>query len=735
MAQYQEIRHIEATSRPSTPKSYSNYSSIIVDELGRCDAVRDEPTNESEVTLFPPVTGPQPGPRRRRYNRWRSIGKLRWFTLMFGTLVNSASCALLIFLWDGADAATDRKEPKLFWNTIVFRKWAPGTATICSAALRTSMALQLGVVVSALSAIMLETCGVCFQDIPIFSPERALLSSPTNIVLAVLRRSKRGFSGLIYSFIIVTAVMVMALSTFISTVLLSDFTTKQIAAPAITEDLKLTFNESAKFKEDNGVSYWKSKPAAWRFAEVQDGKSSPGDTGDTYRAMLPFLDESSRTSLEFYSGPAMVVNTRTICEPLPLDVFSIEQNETRVTKRQLKYQNGYYFAGEQTTRYSGPLNGSVILHIGREGGNDTHQCQMHSNTSYGESWPISLCVGLPDLHSIPGKNKSDPRSGKPYAFWEIIILNTTGNIEQEATFTTSDNLHPFPPLNKRADQPQNWTSKPNGLWTTAYDNGLEMFNVSICYFNVYRPQIYNVTMRGHAIPFEPNDTRSIHHQLDVEEPLWEARGILNLNITSYEEDGQEDSEENVDPTFNVTLSEHPVQARSAWNMMYDGKSDFRWRAHRDHGSTFQSILQEKGDPTIAIQALGTRIHQMIYYDWLKDFDREYQVKTIHSTETLIPGRWIGLISVLILTGVHLVIVFATVVLFLSNTKASALGNVWQAAAQIAQTTGAVKSADGMLDKEVHKWAKTTGLDKEVYSVTESAGGNGIEVGLRNRKRD
>lgn len=191
----------------------------------------------------------------------------------------------------------------------------------------------------------------------------------------------------------------------------------------------------------------------------------------------------------------------------------------------------------------------------------------------------------------------------------------------------------------------------------------------------------------------------------------------------------------MDPTFNVTLSEHPVQARSAWNMMYDGKSDFRWRAHRDHGSTFQSILQEKGDPTIAIQALGTRIHQMIYYDWLKDFDREYQVKTIHSTETLIPGRWIGLISVLILTGVHLVIVFTTIVLFLSNTNASALGNVWQAAAQIAHTTGAVKSADGMLDKEVHKWAKTTGLDKEVYSVSESAEGNGIEIGLRNRKRD
>ncbi|RSL57499.1 hypothetical protein CEP54_008283 [Fusarium duplospermum] len=491
MAQYKEIPDIEITSRPLTPKSYSNCSETITDDLGRYDAIRDEPTNDSEVNLFRPEPQPQPELPRRRYNKWRSIGKLRWFTLVLGTLVNLASCALLIFLWEGADAAADRKEPKSFWNTIVFHKWAPGTATICSAALRTSMTFQLGVVVSALSAIMLETCGVCFQDIPIFSPERALLSSPTNIVLAVLRRSKRGLSALIYSFIIVTAVIVMILSTFISTVLLSDFATKQIAKPATTQDLNLTFQGSDKFREDNGVSYWKSKPAAWRFAEAQ-------------------------------------------------------------------------------------------------------------------------------------------------------------------------------------------------------------------------------------------------RQFDLEQP-WKARGILNMS--SHVKHHDEKFEEDVDPTFNNALSEYPGESQFAWNMMYDGKSGFRWRAHRDHGSTFQSIIQEKGDPTMAIQALGTRIHQMIYYDWLKDFDSEHEVETIHSTETLIPGRWIGLISVLILTVVHLVLVFATVALFLYNTKASALGQAWQAVAQIARTTNAVESADRMLNTEVVKWAKTTGLDKEVYFVSESSESNRIEIGLRNRKVD
>ncbi|RSM04098.1 hypothetical protein CEP52_007070 [Fusarium oligoseptatum] len=724
MAQYKEITDIEMTSRPLTPKSYSNYSETIADDLGRYDAIRNEPTNDSEVNLFAPEPEPQPGLPRRRYNTWRSIGKLRWFTLVFGTLVNLASCAFLVFLWKGAEAAADRQKTNPSWEDIVFDNWAPGTATICSAVLRTSMNLQLGVFVSALSAIMLETCGVCFEDIPIFSPERALLSSPTNIVLPVLKRSKRGFSGLIYSFIIVTGVIVMVLSNLISTVLLSDFSTKQIAAPIRTQHLKLTFNESAKFREDNGVSYWKSKPAAWRFAEYRVGEPSVGDTGDTYRALLPFLNETARASLEYYDGRAMVVNTRTICRALPLEEFSIEQNATRVEKRQLKYTNGYYFAGEQSTRYpdSGPLNGSVVLHIGRKGHKDTHLCQMHSNTSDATSWPISLCVGLPGVRSILHKNESDPNNGKYYAFWEIVIINTTSQIEYSVGATDPGR-----------DQSEGWKSKKKGLWTTGYLDGKEVFNASICHFNVYRPLMYKVTMKGQTIPFEPNGTEGVRRQLDPEESSWEARGILNLTL--HKKDGQDDFKEDVDPTFNVTLGEHPVQAWSAWNMMYDGESDLRWKAHRDHGTTFQSIIQEKGDPTIAIQALGTRIHQMIYYDWLKDFDRDYPVKTIHSTETLIPGRWIGLISVLILTGVHLVLVFATVALFLYNTKASALGNAWQAVAQIARTTDAVESADRMLDTDVNKWAKATGLDKEVYSLSESSEGNQIKIRLRNRKME
>ncbi|KAM0418918.1 hypothetical protein ACHAPT_012183 [Fusarium lateritium] len=659
MAQYEEIRDIEFPLEPLTPKSTLSYSEAALDNLDQYDAICKPVTNESRTSLVLPEPGPEHP--RRRYSWKQSIGILGVLTLVVGTLIILASCAILIFLWRGAETAADREET-LLWKTIVFHGWAPGTVTICSAAMRTLITLQLGLLVAALSATMLETSGVCFVDIPVVSAERALLSSPVNILFAVIRRARRDFLGLAHSFIIIMAVIVMLLSTFISTVLLSDFRTNQIAAPATMENLSLTFEENDKFYDDNGVSYWKSKPTAWRFAETQVGEpGSPSDTGDTYRAILPFSNETSRASLELYSGPAIVINTRTICSPLPLDEFIIT-----------------------TTSPGQPQNEK-----------------------------------RKDDDSAPPKTLSDPKSGRPYFFWQVIVLNTTGYMSEFPNET-----YPYD------SDSWNLTSKSKGLWTTAYSNGESMVTASICYFNVYRPQRYKVNMSGRAIPFGPADTDSKHLQLNSSAPPRSGRGILDLEIDSRMKD---DCESPVDPTFNNTLGERPGESESAWNMMYDGDSDFRWRAHQEHSSVFQSIIQNTSNPTMAIQALGTRIHQMIYYDWFQDYDLQYEVETIHSTERLIPGRWIGLTLVLVLIGVHLTLVFTTVVLFMLKTKASALGNAWQAVAQIARAANLLESPDRMLDKEVGEKAKTTGLDKDVYTVSESAEGDGVEIQLRNRK--
>lgn len=717
MIRYQEIHDIEMTLRPLAPESNQSNSETGINGVEPYDAIHGGATNESQTNIVQLGPESEPGHARWRYSWWQSIGILGVLTLVVGTLIILASCATLIFLWKGADASAEHKEPK-FWKTIVLNGWAPGTVTICSAAIRTWIALQLSLLVAALAAIMLEISGVCFGDIPLLSTQRASPSSPVGIFPAILRRTTRDRSGLIYSFIIITAVIVMLCSTFISTILLSDFKTRQIAASAITRNLAICFDGLENALRNNGASYWRSQPASqWRFAEAQVSKPSSGDTGDTYRAMLPFSDESSRTALEFYSGLAMVINLRTVCFPLVLDVFSIVPGISR---------SGVYGFRPFALNISNP-----VLRMSQKNNPGSYQdCDLLPAAGNRTSWALSVCVESAAQNSNPLENQKDPKSGMPYNFMHMIIFNTTRSLELERTEHRTQVV------------PKNlWklTSKSQGLWTTVYDaNGQDVFTASVCYFNAHRPLRYQVTMSGQSIASEPTATDDISLQLGSGNRSRESvtRGILELEIGSHSQESGVPRNVSIEAQSIFAFRERPDTPETSWSMM-DEVNVFNpgWRAHRAHSSLFQRIIQEEGDPAAAIQAFATRIYQMIYYDWLQDYDFEYPATTIHSTERLIPGRWTGLVIVLILIGVHLGLVFTTVTFFVLKTKASALGNSWQAVAQIAHVANAVESADRMLDKEVEKKAKTRGLDVELYYVSESTEGNRIESGLRNRKRD
>ncbi|KAH7219881.1 hypothetical protein BKA60DRAFT_647256 [Fusarium oxysporum] len=133
-----------------------------------------------------------------------------------------------------------------------------------------------------------------------------------------------------------------------------------------------------------------------------------------------------------------------------------------------------------------------------------------------------------------------------------------------------------------------------------------------------------------------------------------------------------------------------------------------WAAHAVHVSLIQNILRATGDPALAIQALAFRFHSMIFYDSMADFDLQKPVTTINSAEMLLPVRWTGLDVVLGLALVHLLLLCSTMVLFQFKTRASSLGNAWQATAQVVstETRAAVEEASAVRDKEVEAWARS-----------------------------
>ncbi|KAM5366975.1 hypothetical protein ACJZ2D_010243 [Fusarium nematophilum] len=578
---------------------------------------------------------------------WQRIGIAGLLTLVTGVLIILASCAILIFLWRGAEAAVNRKEPE-FWRTIVSRGWAARVVIICSAAMRTSMTLQIGLVAAAAAtaAIILETSGGPLIDTPVLSIERASKSSPANVLPAALKRcAKGGITGVVLFLIVATALFVALASTFISTILLSDFRTRRIAPPAVTETLAIDL-ERPVFKLFNGAQYWMSRPAAhWRFAETKvDHKPTyneggKGDTGDIYRAMLPFATSESRESLEYYSGPAIVTNLRTICiapelEPFRLEHFTPCELEPGISGGKIRVITGRPW-NEQPQTGDFPTTARTRFDF---------KCRPHQDLNWTDSgdWPLSICYQH-DILPQEFDELSDPKSSMPYLFRQVLLLNSTALITLDMDVLADTDEH-VPTKNL-----QNLTTEVDGLWTRAITrDGSLAFSATLCFANTAEPQQFEVTMSGRGIFSEPRgDSRRLVEEesisnlyqlgVGVRPEDLEKRGILHLDIGSHVK--RKSSKDDRNDFLIQALNQLPLNSFPGWSLSDATYREWLrdWAAHTSHSSVFQSAIQETGDPAVAVQALATRLYQMAYYDWQQDFDIEYPVKTVYSTEMLIPA--------------------------------------------------------------------------------------------------
>ncbi|RSL80075.1 hypothetical protein CEP51_006866 [Fusarium floridanum] len=243
--------------------------------------------------------------------------------LTVGTAAILFCVTLLIFLWEGARRARSGRPRTEFWDTIVFDNWTTQLVTICSAGIRVSMGFQIGLAAAAMAAVILETAGSRFCDTAMLSIQRASSSSagPLDLLPTAWRHCLAGrVSGLLYFPILAFMVAIALVSTLTSTILLFDLEQGHISAPMATHLKAVGFDNSSMYPYSS-IAYWKSRPLAhWRFAETRPGEmetelrtENAVDTGDVYRAMLPFDSATDRTTLEYYQGPAVVINQRTAC--------------------------------------------------------------------------------------------------------------------------------------------------------------------------------------------------------------------------------------------------------------------------------------------------------------------------------------------------------------------------------------------------------------------------------------
>ncbi|PCD26982.1 hypothetical protein AU210_013400 [Fusarium oxysporum f. sp. radicis-cucumerinum] len=410
-------------------------------------------------------------------------------------MVILASCAILVFLWKGEQTARDCGEPAKFWKTIVFRDMAAKVITICSADIRVSIGLHISLVAAAVAALMLETTGTRFRDIAAVSIQRASGSSPYTIFPASLRVDRASVFGVLHASIIIIGATILIALTFTSTILLTDLKNANIAGPMQAKLLPIELGPNTTLSA-NGVLHYRSSPFAnWRFGEMKSGDVTStaeiADTGSTYRTLLPYMKEEPRTSLEHYTGPGLVGNFRTVCFSPSLERIHFDLTASR-------------WSVQAELNIKSTENGPNFL---KKWSKNEFRFQALLPTKWNESDAANLPLSLANnYHAGPRGDLglTDPLSGRNFSSIPLLLLKSSpillhgfGHLDLGGETDESKAMD-------KIDQLKGLKTNMDGHWTIAsLKNGTEVFSVTSYFLADNAPEIYEITMTGMAIQFEP----------------------------------------------------------------------------------------------------------------------------------------------------------------------------------------------------------------------------------------
>ncbi|RSM08771.1 hypothetical protein CEP52_004462 [Fusarium oligoseptatum] len=741
MAEHQAIRNAAPQQHGITHSSvgHDSYETIDKAQSGMQEKSGQWSLNTNETPMRSTTTFFVPPQQKRDRRWWHRIGRPGMIVLTVGTAAILFCVALLIFLWEGARRARGGRPRTEFWDTIVFDNWTTQLVTICSAGIRVSMGFQIGLAAAAMAAVILETAGSRFCDTAMLSIQRASSSSagPLDLLPTAWRHCLAGrISGLLYFPILALMVAIALVSTLTSTILLFDLEQGHISAPIATHLKAVGFDNSSMYPYSS-IAYWKSRPLAhWRFAETRPAEmetelrtENAVDTGDVYRAMLPFDSATDRTTLEYYQGSAVVINQRTACFAPTFSNATVQWESGEGIAISGLHLNATSIVENQTDFLGSEMSMPMPIH-----------CRIHNdwNSTSSDNLPISLCSRL-EAYDVPVRNGSkNPLSGWSYGF-RYIPLISSGEVLNGLVSRYIDGIVP-PEVQKELNELK---FRQNGPWTTAYaSDGTEVFNATICYVSQNLPHRHNVTMTGRAIASEPNfltevssltvrrNDTGVLRQLGVgiSPNNTTGRGILDLQVHPgpdlWIDPDEEDRLQSAYLLLWVTLVEYSVIG--GWSlagglMKNDITTMVTWSTHPEHAAVFQK------DPSADWRSSTSGTST--YLSHLPDV-----VTTINTQEVLIPQKWTGFAVVMAIIAAHFAVTALTIVLFAKRTESSLLGNAWQAVSQMVspETQDIIRAAggEGMKDKEVEVLAKSAGRSREAYALSSGIHSGRTELRVR-----
>jgi len=669
-------------------------------EMMTCNEAHQEPPSKPDMSL-------------------RRLGRTSLRTLFLGSLVLPLIFIFLALLWvDAIKLAVDQDAQKS-WVSRLNTDWTTRLVTISTAVIRTAVDFQATLATAMIAGIMLERIGIPLHKAPFYSIIRAVDVAPSNLLLAGKIRFKRvtRASFLIYTIITVEVLVIIA-TQFLSTIFLSDFDNATVPSPFNVTTVPIFTTNDTDLR-----NLWLTPPSSsWTFAEAPSDplliEADFHDTGHVYRGLLPLEDDVERPKLRKFAGPLPIIDHRVTClSPRLINLgFDFNNNAPVQSRPRLVGRALINIASYPMLRIG---NG------GNEENSGNFTCALPSGDELDDSkrqitlcWPFSMNDGLPgNAWKISMEDRLVPSldiGSQVVLVVDVVNASALNRAYQssKASFSTGGNDGPWAVLKNIRDV--------ETLRVTACLTELSFQNFEANIHSSWDAREPRLSL-SRENPGSYN-TEALRWQLGatLNRDSLDERGILTLEPRPEWTTFNEATNIPADPLYfeRSLTSALPGQSNDSFVFLSNTNPGVRvpteavFFAHTSHVNLFQDTLNDTKSPALALQAVLTRMTQMLYYDRITQLDERRAAWTSFATIAFLPVRWTGFVGAVVIIATHLAIVVTVTVLFLKVTVHSHIGSYWQAIAQVVtkDTIPILEQLDGMKDKEIKTWAKDRPLD-------------------------
>ncbi|KAH7408665.1 hypothetical protein DE146DRAFT_786082 [Phaeosphaeria sp. MPI-PUGE-AT-0046c] len=538
--------------------------------------------------------------------------------------------------------------------------WSTSSVSISAWLLRTAVDFEAALASAMLVALLLESrSGVHIYHLAHFSPMRSGSSGPWSLAHYVwleLWRSTAAFKRYgKWTLIILVLLTSTAILQFSSTILLSDLKPGPLGGYYRQAEIRSGLSYKDIFMRITRDPAWTSNPPSYpafgEYTESAPPNTRISDTGPLLRAFLPYATAEPRQTLESYSGNSLVLDARVSCQKPVIGNFSGSDyysvvtgtvginDSTMPTADKLQDITESDFACGTFPGYIGSLNSS-----------------FENSTSYGTAFLVAKGINTtsePEREERPEwldiifaeQTVRGASFSICFAPWDSSILNIT------LTSTS-----------KRNEPLLQWWRSFN-----ATDVVNQLLPNSACKDNrkTERPLLQMKRPRTLSGDLPP----------ERERPLVQS-DASGSSAAAY------GSNTPLPGNWSIFLTGEPFI--TILNNFYRAPA-LTISADPALAAIFSDTMAASDSVAWAMSSLITVLSMTNYYSQLPAFDRLESVNVSFFSNVLYPRNSLGFILLLWALVAHYIIMATIVVLFVSRTRLTLLGNAWSAFSQLAES--------------------------------------------------